>query len=85
MTSQCKWNSANPEVRGRYTALTDGRETFAMPSPFPRRPGPYKGWATRRWTRFRAWPAWLQLLAWLVGFWMLVPLYLWHRGGADFR
>lgn len=47
--------------------------------------GPYQGWAARQWERFRAWPAPLQLLAWLVGFWVLVPLYIWRRMGANFR
>jgi len=47
--------------------------------------GPYQGWATQRWARVRAWPAPFQAGAWLVGFGVLIPLYLWHRLGANFR
>lgn len=31
-------------------------------------------WAVRTWSMFRSWPAWAQVVGWLIGWWLLLPV-----------
>ncbi len=35
-------------------------------------------WAGRSWTAFRRWPNWAQVIGWLLGWWLLVPILAWR-------
>ena len=34
--------------------------------------------ADRGWRKFRTWPTWLQVVVWLVGYWLLIPVLAWR-------
>lgn len=36
------------------------------------------GMADQLWRQFRSWPLWAQIIGWIVGFWLLVPLLIWR-------
>lgn len=40
--------------------------------------GTANSFADKTWHGFRRWPAWLQVIGWVFGFWLLVPLLLWR-------
>ena len=37
-------------------------------------------WAAYAWLKFRHWPLWAQVVAWVLGWWLLVPLLAWRSG-----
>jgi hypothetical protein len=41
------------------------------------------GWAERAWSGFRRWPIWLQIIAWIIGFLVLLPILTWKSGRTD--
>lgn len=34
--------------------------------------------ADQLWRQFRTWPSWAQIVGWILGFWVLVPLLIWR-------
>jgi uncharacterized membrane protein YgcG len=41
---------------------------------------PVSGFAARVWASFRRWPLLVQIVAWFLGFWLLIPVVIWRTG-----
>src|SRR5437763_5333481 len=42
-------------------------------------------WAGRAWRSLRRWPAWVQVVGWLLFWWLLVPLFAWKEASNGKR